>query len=119
MYEIVARFDVFLFIRFEDECLIISNGTLKRAKNRYINKSRIRKSVAAIIDQESYVFTDNEWDRAKEFALAFQIKSNQRDIVKLIRWESKERFYILLKQQERKAIRFQNEANTFGEIHQC
>ena len=104
MYETIARFDVFLFIRFEEECLIISNGTLKRAKNRYIKKSRIRKSVTASIDQEGYVFTKIEWERAKEFALTFQIKSNQRDIVKLIRWESKERFYILKLQQKKRAI---------------
>ena len=117
MYEIVARFDVFLFVRFEEECLIISEGTLERAKNRYIKKSKIRKPVTANIDQEGHVFTITEWEKAKEFALAFQIKSNQRDILKLIRWESKERFYILKKHQERRAFRFQNEAKAFGEVH--
>lgn len=111
MFEIVGQFEGFLFLHSEDEYLIFSSGTVKRARNRFERKSQVRKPMTAKIDNQCFLFTLNEWERGQAFAMAFQVTFSRCDIFKVYRWECFSRHKIQLKRQKLISLRAIMDAN--------
>jgi hypothetical protein len=112
MFKVVGQFDGYVFIKSKNDCLIFSNGTVERARRRFIHKSRLRKPITAIINREYYDFTLKEWERGLNFALVFQIKFSHCDIFKLYRWESINRHKNRRRWQKMISLRAIMDANT-------
>lgn len=107
----VGQFEDFLFIQSEDECLILSVGTVERARKRFERKASIRKPVTAEIDYQYFLFTLNEWERGQAFALAFQVRFSRCDIFKVYKWDSIYRHKIQLRRQELASLRAKMDAD--------
>ena len=110
----VGKFEDFLFIQFEDECLIFTEGTIIRAWKRYERMKHIRNPVTTVIDGQSYLFTLNEWERGQAFALAFQRRFDQCDIFKVYKEECIDRHNIQLRRQKLASLRAKLSADAAG-----
>ena len=113
MFLKVGQFEGFFFIKSESESLILSSGTVQRAKSRFERKSEIRDGVKIDIDSQGFIFTKKEWEIGKEFALV-QIQFRHCDIVKLYRWEAYGRHKIRLRQQKMIDLRARKKADVAG-----
>ena len=114
MFRLVGQFENFLFIQFEDECLIFSEGTIVRARKRSERRKHIRNPVRAEIDKRFHIFTYNEWERGQAFALAFQRRFGQCGIYQVHKEECIDRHNIQLRRQKLASLRAKLSADAAG-----
>lgn len=111
MFRIVGQFQDFLFIQSENECMIFPSGTVERARKRFKRKANLRKPITLYIHEQCFVFTEKEWKRGQNFALAFQIRFSQCDIFKVYQWDKIGRHKNRLYQQKMISLRARIKAN--------
>ena len=116
MFINVGQFDGFFFIKSESESesLILSSGTVQRAKSRFERKSEIRDGVKIDIDSQGFIFTKKEFERGRAFATVFQIKFSHCNIFKIYRAEAYGRHKIRLRQQKMIDLRARKKADVAG-----
>jgi len=114
VFELIQNYDDFVWVASDDEYAILSQKALQRAKRRFAGKVKLRKPVMKTISGESHLFTDNEWLRATEFALEFQIRCAQCERHNLHRYEKNDRHNHQMKRQKSYEIKIQNQAKSFA-----
>ena len=72
MFKMIKKTDRYVFFGTKHKLAIVSTGTFKRGRKRMAKRTKIRKSVHAVIDGEKYKFTRNEWKRALEHGAEYK-----------------------------------------------
>ena len=85
---------------------IMSRRTFNRARRRAQRGRSIRNPVSVVISDSQYVFTRNEWEKAREEA-----KRHLDDTHSLMRQEILEKIKMSKRLQPRRAVRLCLEAN--------
>ncbi len=116
MFELKKEYQGFVWIASKDEFAILSQKALQRAQRRFTEKVKLQNPVVKTIDDEKFLFTGNEWDRATAFALEFQIQCARSDWHALYRFEKNDRHSHQKDRQKSYETKIQNQANFFNKI---
>jgi hypothetical protein len=115
MFKVIKKTSRYVFFGTRHKLAIMPINTFKRGKKRMAKRSKIRKSVHAVIDGEKYKFTQNEWKKAMEHGA-----ENKADLKYVQRFlfmeEITKKVKLCPKLAEKRATRLKREADAAAEI---
>jgi len=89
VYNILFKTDRYVHIYSHEDYRIFSIAVFERASTQKDRNTRIRKPINATIDDEPFIFKENQWKQAKLLADKYKFF---KGIPFLYKWESKARF---------------------------
>jgi len=115
MFQVIKKTDRYVFLGTRHKLAIMPIGTFKCGRKRMAKGSKIRKPVCAVIDEEKYKFTRNEWKRALEHGA--ESKADRKYVRRfLFGDEITQKVKLSPKLADQRALRLKREADAAAEI---
>ncbi len=115
MFKEIKKTDWYVFLGTKHKLAIMPIGTFKRGRKRMAKRSKIRKSVHAVIDGEKYKFTRNEWKKALEHGAEY--KADPKYVRRFLFGEEiTQKVKLSPKLAKQRALKIRKEADAAAEI---
>ena len=115
MFKIIKKTDRYVFFGTKHKLVIMPISTFGSGRKRMAKRTKIRKSVHAVIDGEKYKFTRNEWKKA--LAHGDEYKADPRYVRRFLFGEEiTHKVKLSPKLADQRALRLKKEADAAAEI---
>ena len=115
MFKVIEKRDRYVFFGTKHKLAIMPISTFECGRKRMAKRSKIRKSVHAVIDGEKYKFTRNEWKKALEHGVEYE--ADPRYVRRFLFGEEiTQKVKLSPKLADQRALRLKKEADAAAEI---